>query len=85
MKTATVADLRNRFPRVFRWIEEGEQVEVTRRGKPVAHLIPAPRPEPPKFKTPDFAAMRRRVLGNDLKGRRLTKDDSAFIRDRGER
>ena len=85
MKTATVADLRNHFPRVFRWIAEGEKVEVTRRGRPVAHLVPAPKPKPRKFRMPDFARMRRDVLGADLKSRRLSEEDSAFIRDRGER
>ena len=34
MKTATIQDLRNAFPRVVRWIEEGECVDITRSGKP---------------------------------------------------
>lgn len=55
MKTATVADLRNRFPSVFRWIEEGETVELTKRGKIVAR----------KFKIPDVAALQRKILGED--------------------
>jgi antitoxin (DNA-binding transcriptional repressor) of toxin-antitoxin stability system len=41
MKTATVADPRNRFPSVFRWIEEGETVELTRCGRVVARIVPA--------------------------------------------
>ncbi len=83
MKTATVADLRNRFPRVFKWIEEGEQVELTKRGRVVARIVPAPPAKPRKFKVPDFATLRREALGDDP--RKLTKEDSAFIRDRGER
>ena len=42
MKTATIRDLRNSFPTVARWIEEGECVEITRSGKPFARLAPIP-------------------------------------------
>lgn len=83
MKTATVADLRNRFPRVFKWIEEGEQVEVTKRGKVVARLVPAPKLKPSRFKVPDFEAIERRVFGDNPPV--FTPEDSAFIHDRGER
>jgi antitoxin (DNA-binding transcriptional repressor) of toxin-antitoxin stability system len=38
MKSATVADLRNQFRRVSAWIEEGQTVEIMRRGKPFALL-----------------------------------------------
>ena len=65
MKTATVADLRNRFPSVYRWIEEGETVELTRRGKIVARLVPAPAAKPRKFKMPDFKAIRREIMGDN--------------------
>lgn len=85
MRTATIADLRNHFPRVFRWIEDGEEVELTKRGRVVARLVPAPQTQPPKFKVPDFAAMRKEVFGDDLESRMLTPEDSAFIRDRGDR
>ncbi len=40
-KTATVADLRNNFRRVSAWIANGESVEIVRRGKNFARLIPA--------------------------------------------
>ena len=85
MKTASVADLRNRFPSVFRWIEEGETVELTKRGKIVARIVPAPPARPRKFKMPDFGAMLREIYGDDLESRMLSPEDSAFIRDRGER
>ena len=63
MKTASVADLRNRFPSVFRGIEDGETVELTKRGRIVARLVPAPPAKPRKFKMPDFAAIQREILG----------------------
>jgi prevent-host-death family protein len=83
MKTATVADLRNRFPRVFKWIEDGEQVELTRRGRVVARLVPASPAVPRKFKIPDFAGIEHEVFGANPPV--FTPEDSAFIRDRGER
>jgi antitoxin (DNA-binding transcriptional repressor) of toxin-antitoxin stability system len=40
MKTATVRDLRNRFALLSRWLEKGETIEILKRGKPVAELVP---------------------------------------------
>ncbi len=65
MKTATVADLRNGFPSVYRWIEEGETVELTRRGRVVARIVPAAPDEPGEFKMPDFTALRHKILGEN--------------------
>ena len=41
MKTATVRDLRTKFPVLARWMEDGEAIEITRRGRVIAHLTPA--------------------------------------------
>jgi len=46
MKTATVADLRNNFATVSKWIHDGEQVVITKRGRAFATLTPA-RERPP--------------------------------------
>lgn len=40
MKTASVRDLRNRYSSVLLWIEAGEEVLITQRGKPIARLVP---------------------------------------------
>ena len=40
MKTTTVRELRNNYSRVLRWVSKGEEVEVTRRGKVVAKVVP---------------------------------------------
>jgi antitoxin (DNA-binding transcriptional repressor) of toxin-antitoxin stability system len=40
MKTATVRELRNDFGRISKWLEKGETVEILKRGKPVAELVP---------------------------------------------
>jgi len=42
MKTATVRDLRNHYSGLLEWIEAGEEIRITRRGKPIARLVPEP-------------------------------------------
>lgn len=59
MKTATIRDLRNSFPQVARWIEEGESVEITRSGKPFAHLAPLPPAAAGSSTMPDFISRMR--------------------------
>jgi len=49
MKTATVADLRNRFAEISHWLIAGEEVTITKRGKPFATIRSAlKRPAPKK-------------------------------------
>jgi antitoxin (DNA-binding transcriptional repressor) of toxin-antitoxin stability system len=43
MKTATVRDLRNRFHRVSKWLESGEPVQILKRGRRFARVVPEPR------------------------------------------
>ena len=66
MKTATVRDLRNHFPRVAEWVEQGESVEITRGGKPFARLVPTQAQRSKKFKMPDIAARLRSTFGNKV-------------------
>ena len=40
MKTTTVRELRNNYAKVLKWVATGEEVEVTRRGKVVAKVVP---------------------------------------------
>jgi len=55
MKTATVADLRNKFPRVSAWLDNGETVEIVKRGRVIAQLVPAGR-KPRNMAKPDILA-----------------------------
>jgi prevent-host-death family protein len=64
MKTATIRDLRNRFPLVAAWIAEGEPVEITRAGKPFARLVPATPEKPRRFKMPDIMARLEQTFGD---------------------
>jgi antitoxin (DNA-binding transcriptional repressor) of toxin-antitoxin stability system len=42
VKTATVRDLRNQFRRISKWLERGETVQVLKRGKAFARVVPEP-------------------------------------------
>ena len=79
MKTATVTEVGLDFPRVLKWVETGEEVQVVREGKPVAVISPAPRP----VKHPDYLARLKQTFGETV----LSIEDSTAIRDsnRGER
>jgi prevent-host-death family protein len=60
MKTATVADLRNNFATVSKWIHDGAPVTITKRGLPFATLVPLPsRKVPPPI---DRMARLRRMF-----------------------
>ena len=43
MKTATVRGLRNDFGQVSKWLAAGEIVQIFKRGKPFARVIPEPK------------------------------------------
>ncbi len=64
MKTATVRDLRNSFARVSRWLEAGETVEVTKRGRLFAHLLPASPAAGGRAPKPDILARLRADFGD---------------------
>ena len=49
MRTTTVRDLRNHFADVAKWIEDGEQVTITRNGAAFATLAPFTPPKPRKI------------------------------------
>ena len=40
MKTASVRDLRNEFSRISKWLAAGETVQILKRGKPFARVVP---------------------------------------------
>jgi antitoxin (DNA-binding transcriptional repressor) of toxin-antitoxin stability system len=64
MKTATVRELRGQFPRLLGWLQAGETVAISRRGRVVARLVPPAAEKSEAVRLPDFAAQRRAILGN---------------------
>lgn len=73
MKIASVADLRNEFRRVSAWIDEGETVQIMRRGKPFARLsgISA---KPGTRKKPDMLAQLREIWGDKVYSETQVRD-----------
>lgn len=63
MKTATVRKLRHDFGSVFGWIEDGEPVQISRRGRVIAWLNPATPPRRGKAGKPDFMGRLKRLYG----------------------
>ena len=65
MKTATVRELRDAFPQVARWIEEGESVEITRSGRPFARLDPVAPEVASNVQMPNFLGRLREKFPNE--------------------
>lgn len=61
MKTATVRDLRYHFPEIEARLSKGEEIEIRKRRKVIARLLPV-RPKAEAY--PDFAALRKQIFGN---------------------
>ena len=64
MKTVSVRDLRYDFPKVERLLREGKDVQVTKRKRVIARLVPEPVVVPPKM--PDFMARMKKIFGNKV-------------------
>jgi antitoxin (DNA-binding transcriptional repressor) of toxin-antitoxin stability system len=59
MKKATVSDLRYSFLKIERMLRAGQEVEITKRGRVIAHLLPDTEPD-----RPDFLARLKTIYGN---------------------
>jgi len=66
MKTATVRELRNDYSKILRWIGSGEEVQVTRRGTPIAKVVPVEKSAPAKLDWSKSAALTRRAWTRTL-------------------
>jgi prevent-host-death family protein len=67
MKTATVRQLRHDFGSVLNWVEAGEPVGISKRGRIIALLSPPPTPKPPRTrKRPDFMERLKRIYGDKI-------------------
>jgi antitoxin (DNA-binding transcriptional repressor) of toxin-antitoxin stability system len=66
MKTASVRDLRQDFPRILAWIEAGEEVAITMRRQAIARLVPWPQKKQANRPMPDIANRLKRVFGTKI-------------------
>lgn len=60
MKSVTVRELRQHFPRVEARLRRGETLEIRKRNKPVARLVPL---SGRALARPDFEANAKRIFG----------------------
>ena len=79
MKTATVRDLRNNFSVLETWLAEGEQIQIRKRGQPVAMLTAVGSDAALALaKRPDFAARRRAIWGDRVFSAKETAQMKAY-------
>lgn len=78
MRKASVRDLRYRFSEVEELLREGEEIQITKRRKVIARLVPAKRPVPSA--RPDFLARLRKLY----RGKRMKITGAELLsRERG--
>jgi antitoxin (DNA-binding transcriptional repressor) of toxin-antitoxin stability system len=76
MKTASVRDLRYDFKKIERLLHRGEEVQITKRRRVIARLVPENMQPPPEL--PDFRARVRAIYGDrvlSVSGADLISDD----------
>jgi antitoxin (DNA-binding transcriptional repressor) of toxin-antitoxin stability system len=59
MRKATVRDLRYRFTAVEDLLRDGEEIQITKRKRVIAHLVPAKKPT--AARRPDFLARLKKI------------------------
>ncbi len=64
MRKVTVRDLRYRFSEVERLLEGGEEIEITKRKRTIARLLPVGSRIP--HRPPDFLARMRAIYGTRM-------------------
>jgi prevent-host-death family protein len=80
MKKASLRDLQHHLSEIMRYVDHGEEVQITKRNRVVARLVPEYFPHKPK-KWPDFAQRARSIIKKP-KGKPLSE---IVLEDRQER
>ncbi len=75
MKSIPIRVLQHRLAWIFNLIEDGEEIQVTRRGRLVAKIVPAPKVHPKKW--PNFMARLKETFPG-----KATKDSSQAFWDK---
>lgn len=63
MRTVPLRDLRNNFSKLEAWLEEGEQIQIEKRGIPIALLTALPIGPNSTPTKPNFTARRKAIWG----------------------
>jgi antitoxin (DNA-binding transcriptional repressor) of toxin-antitoxin stability system len=64
MRQASVRDLRYHFPEIEQALQEGREIQITKRKRIIARLVPD-RPAPPP-QLPDYRARLKRIFGDKV-------------------
>ena len=64
MKTASIRDLRYEFTKVERFLRQGEEVQITKRRRVIARLVPDNGDGPAEM--PDFWGRMRAIYGDKV-------------------
>jgi prevent-host-death family protein len=72
MKHVGIKETRQQLPDLIDRVEAGEEIVITRQGRPVARLVPAPRPR--KF-LPSLAEFRKRMGRPGTPAERLLREE----------
>lgn len=73
MKTATVRDLRYRFPEIEARLREGEEIQISKRKRVIARLVPERQAS--RVAWPDFFARLQKMYGR----KRLTLSGAELL------
>jgi len=76
MRQASVRDLRYDFKKIERFLHQGEEIQITKRRKVIARLVPENARSP--IKLPDFRARVRAIYGDkvfQVSGAELVSED----------
>jgi antitoxin (DNA-binding transcriptional repressor) of toxin-antitoxin stability system len=63
MRIVTLRDLRNHFSKLEKWLAEGEEIQIEKRGEPIALLTGLKKGVKKGCVRPDFAARRKAIWG----------------------
>lgn len=72
MKTATIRDVQHHLSKVLAWVEQGEEVQITRRNRTIAKIIPAGAPTR-RVALPAFGERARKIWGETPTGSNLSQ------------
>ena len=79
-RSVSAREANQQFSRILREVEAGAEILVTRRGRPVARIVPAARPSRERQLTPEQEAAHARSMerlrkGWDLGGGKFNRDE----------
>ena len=66
MKTASIREVRHDFNRILEWVNNGEEVAITKHRRTVARLLPARSRKVAAGRMPDIVGRLKKVFGRKV-------------------